>query len=301
VRKTFGGVIIALGAAAGGALLAAWSAPVAGQTAAAYRAPRTADGKPDLNGIWQSLSGRQLRHRSAHGASREWPCGQAPTARCLRRRCSRSAPVGAVPPGIGHRRRRADSVQAERSPRRKRTRRSGSERDPEIKCYLPGVPRATYMPYPFRFCKARARSSSPTSTPGAVRNIYLKDPGPPPVDRVDGPVGRPLGRRDVRHRVNGFNDSTWFDRCGNFHSEAMKVTERITRTGPDVLSYEATIDDPNYLHAPLEDQPAALPPAREERAAHGLQVRRVRRRAALRPMAQEAADQVMWIWTMDSG
>ena len=50
--------------------------------------------------------------------------------------------------------------------------------------------------------------------------------------------------------ATGFNDSTWFDRAGNFHSEALKVVERYTRTGTDVISYEATMEDPNTFTRP---------------------------------------------------
>ena len=63
---------------------------------------------------------------------------------------------------------------------------------------------------------------------------------------------------DVIH----FNDQTWFDRAGNFHSEALHVVERYTPTGPDHMLYEATIEDPEGLHAAVEDQHAALPAAR---------------------------------------
>jgi hypothetical protein len=79
---------------------------------------------------------------------------------------------------------------------------------------------------------------------GAVRNIYLKDPGPPPVDSW---MGQSVGKWDGDALVidtRGFNDSTWFDRSGNFHSDQLHVVERFTRTGPDLLSYEATIEDP---------------------------------------------------------
>src|SRR5438034_9259166 len=78
---------------------------------------------------------------------------------------------------------------------------------------------------------------------GAVRNVYLKDPGPPPIDSWMGQsVGRWEGETFVIE-ANGFNDSTWFDRSGNFHSDQVKAVERYTRTGPDVLSYEATMTD----------------------------------------------------------
>ena len=249
MRKMFGGVIIALGAAAGGALLAAWSAPLAGQTAAAYRAPRTADGKPDLNGIWQSLSGANY-DIEAHMARpamavRPGPYGPVPAAAVLALRA-----VGAVPPGMGIVEGGPIPYKPEALAKKKENQEKWLERDPEIKCYLPGVPRATYMPYPFQILQSQSAVFFAYEYAGAVRNIYLKDPGPPPVDAW---MGQSVGRWEGETFViesNGYNDSTWFDRAGNFHSEAMKVTERITRTGPDVLSYEATIDDPNTFTRP---------------------------------------------------
>jgi hypothetical protein len=85
---------------------------------------------------------------------------------------------------------------------------------------------------------------------GAVRNIYLKDPGPPEVDSW---MGQSVGRWDGDTFVvvtSGFNDQTWFDRAGNHHSEVMKVTERYTLTGPDHIQYEATIDDAKTFSRP---------------------------------------------------
>jgi len=259
VRKTFGGVIIALGAAAGGALLAAWSAPVAGQTAAAYRAPRTADGKPDLNGIWQSLSGANY-DIEAHMARpamavRPGPYGPVPAAAVLA-----LGAVGAVPPGIGIVEGGPIPYKPEALAKKKENQEKWLERDPEIKCYLPGVPRATYMPYPFQILQSQSAVFFAYEYAGAVRNIYLKDPGPPPVDAW---MGQSVGRWEGETFVidsNGYNDSTWFDRAGNFHSEAMKVTERITRTAPDVLSYEATIDDPNTFTRPCSGAPVCQTP-----------------------------------------
>ena len=101
--------------------------------------------------------------------------------------------------------------------------------DPEIKCYLPGVPRATYMPHPFQILQSTKAIFIAYQYAGAVRDIYLKDPGPAPVDSW---MGQSVGRWDgdtLVVDVTGFNDQTWFDRSGNFHSDALHVVERYTR------------------------------------------------------------------------
>jgi hypothetical protein len=249
VRKTLGGVLIALVAAAGGAWLTAWSIPLAGQTPAAYRAPRTTDGKPDLNGIWQSLSGANY-DIEAHMARpamalRPGPYGPVPAAPVLA-----LGAVGAVPPGIGIVEGGPIPYKPEALAKKKENQEKWLERDPEIKCYLPGVPRANYMPFPFQILQSQSAIFFAYEYAGAVRNIYLKDPGPPPVDSW---MGQSVGRWEGDTLVieaNGFNDSTWFDRSGNFHSEALKVVERYTRTAPDVISYEATMEDPNTFTRP---------------------------------------------------
>jgi hypothetical protein len=85
---------------------------------------------------------------------------------------------------------------------------------------------------------------------GAVRNIYLKDPGKAPADSWMGQsVGHWEGETLVID-VSSFNDQTWFDRAGNFHSDKLHVIERYTRTSPDVIAYEATIDDPEVFTRP---------------------------------------------------
>src|SRR5580765_3729115 len=240
--------MIAIVAAAGGALVATWATPLAGQAPAAYRAPRTSDGKPDLNGIWQALNeaNYDLEMHMARAAMqlRPGPYGPVPAAAVLP-----FGAVGSVPPGMGV----TDGplpYKPEALAKKKDNQEHWVERDPEIKCYLPGVPRANYMPYPFQILQSQSAVFFAYEYAGAVRNVYLKDPGPAPIDSW---MGQSVGHWEGETFViesNGFNDSTWFDRAGNFHSEAMKVTERYTRTAPDVLSYEATIDDSNTFTRP---------------------------------------------------
>ena len=122
--------------------------------------------------------------------------------------------------------------------------------DPEIKCYLPGVPRATYMPYPFQIFQSKDYTFIAYEYAGATRNIYMKDPGPPPADSW---MGQSVGRWEGDTLVvdaSGFNDQTWFDRSGNWHTDALKVQERYTMRGPDHIWYEATITDENVFTRP---------------------------------------------------
>ncbi len=70
-------------------------------------------------------------------------------------------------------------------------------------------------------------------------------------------MGQSTGRWDGETLVVdtiGFNDQTWFDRAGNFHSEALHVIERFTRKSPDVLDYEVTIEDPKVFTRPWKIQ-----------------------------------------------
>jgi len=249
VRTTFSGVLIAITAAAGGALIAAWATPLAGQAPAAYRAPRTADGKPDLNGIWQALNEAnfdiEMHMARPAMALRAGPYGPVPAAPVLA-----LGAVGSVPPGIGIVEGGSLPYKPEALAKKKENQEKWLERDPEIKCYLPGVPRATYMPQPFQILQSNSAFFIAYQYDGAVRNVYLKDPGPPPIDSWMGQsVGHWEGETFVVE-ANGFNDSTWFDRSGNFHSDQLKVVERYTRVQPDVINYEATITDPETFTRP---------------------------------------------------
>jgi hypothetical protein len=221
-------------------------APLSGQT---YSAPRVPGGKPDLNGIWQALNEANY-DVEAHVARpalalRPGPFGPVPAAPVLA-----LGAAGAVPPGVGVVEGGVIPYKPQALAIKKQNEQDWLNRDPEIKCYLPGVPRATYMPYPFQIVQSDSAITFVYEYASAVRNIYLKDPGPAPVDSWMGQsVGRWEGETLVID-VTGFNDQTWFDRAGNFHSDKLHVVERYTRLSPDVISYEATIEDPEVFTRP---------------------------------------------------
>jgi hypothetical protein len=227
-------------------------AALAGATAlaqTAYRAPRAPGGHPDLNGIWQSLNEANFE-LEAHNARpalalRPGPYGPVPAAQVLA-----LGAVGSVPPGMGVVDGGEIPYKPEALAQKKKNQESWLTSDPEIKCYLPGVPRATYLPYPFKIFQNATQLFIAYEYAGAVRNIYLKDPGPAPVDSWMGQsVGHWEGETLVID-VTGMNDQTWFDRAGNYHSDQLHVVERYTRTSPDVISYEATIEDPEVFTRP---------------------------------------------------
>lgn len=122
--------------------------------------------------------------------------------------------------------------------------------DPEAKCYLPGVPRATYMPFPFQIVQGNTKVIIAYEYASASRVVHLDKVDPAPADSYMGwSTGKWEGDTLVVD-VTSLNDKTWFDRAGNFHSEAMHVTERYTPASADVLRYEATIDDPKVFTKP---------------------------------------------------
>jgi hypothetical protein len=240
-------IVVAL-AFVGGALVVLLTMPVTGQSPASAAIARIG-GKPDLNGIWQALNEAnydvEMHMARPAMALRAGPYGPLPAAQVVG-----LGAVGAVPPGAGVIEGDAIPYQPWAAARKKENQENWLTRDPEVKCYLPGVPRATYMPYPFQIFQSEKAIFFAYEYDGAARNIYMKDPGPPPVDAWMGQsVGRWEGDTLVVD-VTGFNEETWFDRSGNFHSDGLHVVERYTRSSPDVISYEATIEDPKVFTRP---------------------------------------------------
>jgi hypothetical protein len=122
--------------------------------------------------------------------------------------------------------------------------------DPENKCFLPGVPRATYMPFPFQIVQTSSRILIPYEFANASRIIYM---GNAPQSPVDTWMGHSVGRWEgdtLVVDVTSFNDLTWFDRAGNFHSDELHVVERYTPRSQDALNYEVVIEDPKVFSRP---------------------------------------------------
>jgi hypothetical protein len=201
--------------------------PAAAQTAAPYNPPKTRDGQPDLQGVWQVLN-TAAWDLEDHGARLGVPAGRGVV---------QGGPIPYQPSALA---KKQEHV------------RQRAALDPETKCYLPGVPRVTYMPHPFRIVQQRDKITILYEYLSAVRYLYMNgNPHP------KGPIEWFMG--DSRARWEGntlvvdvvhFTNQTWLDRAGNFHSEALHVVERYTPTGPDQMRYDVTIEDPNVFTRP---------------------------------------------------
>ena len=201
---------------------------------------RTADGKPDLNGVWQAIG-------TAHWNLQDHQARSGPVLEL--------GAVLAIPAGRGVVEGNEIPYQPWAAARQKENYENWLTRDPEVKCYLPGLPRATYLPYPFQIVQTGSNDILMAyEYASASRVIKMSAVEPPPVDTW---MGQSAGRWEGGSLVvdsTGFNDQTWFDRAGNFHSEALHLVERFTLESPDLLDYEVTIEDPKVFTRPWKMQ-----------------------------------------------
>jgi hypothetical protein len=200
-----------------------------------YRAPRTADGRPDIGGVWQAMN------------TANWD---------LEAHVARQGPVFAlgaafsVPPGLG-------VVEGGEIPylpaaldKKKANGASWTTLDPEVKCFMPGIPRATYMPYPFQIVQSANDVLMTYEFASASRVVRLNTQEKSPAPSW---MGWSVGYWEDETLVIDVTDhmeETWFDRAGNYHSDALKVTERYTPMDANTLQYQATIEDPKVYSRP---------------------------------------------------
>ena len=203
--------------------------------AAAYRAPRTADGKPNLSGIWQAIT-------TANWDLLDHEARQGPV--------SSLGASFSVPSGLGVVEGNEIPYRPEAAAKKKENFANWTTLDPEVKCYLPGVPRATYQGFPFQIIQTPSDMLIAYEFAAATRTIYMRDPGTPPNDFWMGWSKGHWEGETLVVEVTHLNDQTWLSRAGDFHSDELKVTERYTATGPDHLLYEATITDPKVFTRP---------------------------------------------------
>jgi hypothetical protein len=205
------------------------------QQPAAPRITRTADGKPNLNGIWQV-------NNSANYDLEDHAAYSGPLVA--------TGAIGAVPAGYGFVEGGTIPYKAEALAKRKSNFEKRATLDPEVKCYLPGVPRAMYMPFPFQIVQNGQDMLMSFEYASGARRIEMDTIPRAPVDTWMGYSGGRWEGDTLVIDSKGFNDSSWLDRAGNFHSEALHVVERITPISADALRYEATLEDPNVYTRP---------------------------------------------------
>jgi hypothetical protein len=197
--------------------------------------PRAANGRPDLSGVWQTLNTAHWNlepHVSAYpvvldlGAQFAVPPGHGVV-------------VGGALPYLPEARAERDRRFANRL-----------TEDPEGKCYLGGVPRSTYMPYPFQILQNERDIVIVYQFATGFRRIFVDGTDEAPLDSW---MGWSNGRWDgdtLVVEVTGLNGLTWLDRAGNYASGNARITERYTPLGGNHMSYEATIDDATVFSQP---------------------------------------------------
>lgn len=236
--------IVAAALGAGGAVLATRGS----NAPASAPGPRTADGKPNFSGVWQALNEAHWdlqahEARSAVVTQRgvyDYEYARVPAAPVLA-----LGAAGGVPGSLGV---VQGDGQIPYTPEALAVKQQNAEnwidRDPELKCYLPGIPRAMYMPYPFTVVQGTDKIHMTFAFSNAARVVHMnKVEGPPDDTYMGHSVGRWEGDTLVVD-VTNFNGKTWFDRAGNFHSESLHLTERFTPISADAIRYDVTVEDP---------------------------------------------------------
>jgi hypothetical protein len=214
-----------------------------------YEPPRIANGKPDFNGVWQVLNTANY-NLEPHGAQAAMAFREGPVVPVPANEVVALGAVGAVPAGLGVVQGGAIPYTPEALAQRDKNRANWLQSDPEIKCYLPGIPRANYMGLGFQIVHNSNALMFSYEYAGAVRNIHLSDPGPAPIDSWMGQSWLRWEGDTMVIETTGFNDQTWLDRAGNHHSDKLKVTERLTLTSAHTMNYEATLEDPTVYTRP---------------------------------------------------
>jgi hypothetical protein len=196
--------------------------------------PRTADGRPNLAGIWQAVNAASWDIEDHH----------ADAFPGLPNRFAMPGGRGVVEGG-------ALPYQPAAAAKKRENFAKRDALDPEAKCFLPGVPRIMYMPHPFQIVQTAKQITMLFEYLHATRNVFMDSPHP------KGPIEWWMG--DSRGRWEGdvlvvdvvhFNDQTWFDRAGNHHSDALHLVERYSLITPDHINYEVTVEDPKVFTRP---------------------------------------------------
>ena len=201
--------------------------------------PARIAGKPNFNGIWQAVNTAHwnLEAHSAEAIGAFWPLGAIAAIPA-----GQSVVVGGEIPYL-----------PEALATREQNRAGWPATDPEAKCYMPGIPRATYMPYPFQIVQGEGDIILFAYTYANANRPVHMNPADHQIAPVDSWMGQSNGSWDgdtLVIEVNSTIEQTWLDRAGNHHSPAMVVTERYTLIDENAIQYEATIDDPQTFSRP---------------------------------------------------
>jgi hypothetical protein len=204
------------------------SALAGGSAAAAAKVPRAANGKPDFSGIWQTTSAADY-DLEPHAARKDAPPGAG---------IVEGGKIPYLPAALAQ---------------KEKNFAARDSADPRLKGWTLGTPRAVYYPEPFQIFQ-RARDLTLVHQFGhSVRTIHTNGTPHPSGETKEFWLGDSRGRWEgdtLVVDVTDFNDETWLDRAGNFHSDAFHVVERWTFLDPNTIEYKARIEDPKVFSAP---------------------------------------------------
>jgi len=240
-----------------GAIAIFWtdSRPVIGRTTTVYAPRRTPDGQPDLSGFWQVLN-------TANWDVQDHPAEPAPYATLvgvyLVQPAGLSVVEGGTIPYKAEALKKKDEYRQERLHPDPLLLDNGFEdfSDPEAKCFEGGVPRATYMPYPFQIIQTKDTILIAYEYAGSARIVHLGndlEKTRSALINTDSWMGQSVGRFEGDTLVvddRWFSNDIWLDRAGDFYGPNAVVTERYTPISPFHMKYEVTIDDPDNFTRP---------------------------------------------------